>query len=112
MKEALAEAQRAAEKNSLEWTALARGIGVIYLALLPGGRDEQSRVRVANATNEILAAAAKLDGHATVPWAPSEWKSDLKIWGLTRADFAEMQKVKNVFDPQGIMAPGRFVGGL
>jgi glycolate oxidase FAD binding subunit len=112
MQEALAEAQRAAERNSLEWAAMARGIGVIYLALLPRERDDQSRTRVANATNDILAAAAKLNGHATIPWAPSEWKSALKIWGFARADFAEMQKVKQVFDPQGIMAPGRFVGGL
>jgi FAD/FMN-containing dehydrogenase len=112
MQEALAEAQRAAERNSLEWAAMARGIGVIYLALLPRERDDQSRTRVANATSDILAAAAKLNGHATIPWAPSEWKSALKIWGFARADFAEMQKVKQVFDPQGIMAPGRFVGGL
>jgi glycolate oxidase FAD binding subunit len=112
MKEVLAEAQRAAESNSLEWAALARGIGVIYLALLPRDRDEQSRPRVANATNDILAAAAKLDGHGTIPWAPSEWKSALKIWGLARGDFAQMHKVKKVFDPHGIMAPGRFVGGL
>jgi glycolate oxidase FAD binding subunit len=112
MQEALAEAQRAAERNSLEWAAMARGIGVIYLALLPRERDDQSRTRVANATNDILAAAAKLNGHATIPWAPSEWKCALKIWGFARADFAEMQKVKQVFDPQGIMAPGRFVGGL
>ena len=112
MNEVLAEAQRAAESNSLEWAGLARGVGVIYLALLPQARDEQSRTRVANATNDILAAATKLDGHATIPWAPSEWKSALKIWGFMRADFAEMQKVKKVFDPHGIMAPGRFVGGL
>jgi glycolate oxidase FAD binding subunit len=112
MKEVLAEAQRAAESNSLEWAALARGIGVIYLALLPRDRDEQSRAHVANATNDILAAVAKLDGHGTIPWAPSEWKSALRIWGLERGDFAQMQKVKKVFDPHGIMAPGRFVGGL
>jgi len=112
MKGALAEAQRAAESNSLEWAAMARGIGVIYVALLPRDRDEQSRARVANATNEILAAAAKLDGHGTIPWAPPEWKSALKIWGLDRGDFPQMQKVKKVFDPHGIMAPGRFVGGI
>ena len=112
MKGVLAEAQRAAESNSLEWAAMARGIGVIYVALLPRDRDEQSRARVANATNEILAAAAKLDGHGTIPWAPPEWKSALKIWGLDRGDFAQMQKVKKVFDPHGIMAPGRFVGGI
>jgi glycolate oxidase FAD binding subunit len=112
MKELLAEAQRAAENNSLDWAALVRGIGVIYLALLPRDREEQSSERVANATNEILAAAARLDGNATIPWAPSEWKSTLKIWGYARGDFAQMQKVKKVFDPHGIMAPGRFVGGL
>jgi len=112
MKEFLLEAQRAAESNSLEWAAMARGVGVIYIALQPRERDEPSRGRVANATNQIVAAAAKLEGHGTIPWTPSDWKSVLKIWGLERGDFAQMQKVKNVFDPHGIMAPGRFTGGL
>jgi glycolate oxidase FAD binding subunit len=112
MKEVLTEAQRAAESNSLEWAALARGIGVIYVALLPRDRDEQSRARVRSATNEILAAAAKLNGHGTIPWAPPEWKGALKIWGLERGDFGQMQKVKRVFDPHGILAPGRFLGGI
>jgi glycolate oxidase FAD binding subunit len=112
MKGVLLEAERAAESNSLAWAALARGIGVVYLALLPRDRDEQARACVANATNDILAVAAKLDGHGTIPWAPSEWKSSLKIWGPARGDFAQMQKIKRVFDPHGIMAPGRFVGGL
>ena len=112
MKEFLLEAQRAAESNSLEWAAMARGVGVIYIALQPRERDEPSRGRVANATNQIVAAAAKLEGHGTIPWTPSDWKSALKIWGLERGDFAQMQKVKNVFDPHGIMAPGRFTGGL
>jgi len=112
MKEVLMEAQRAAESNSLEWAALARGIGVIYLVLLPRARDEQSRARVAIVTNDILAVAARLGGHGTIPWAPSEWKSALKIWGLERGDFAQMQNVKKVFDPHGIMAPGRFAGRL
>jgi glycolate oxidase FAD binding subunit len=112
MKEALAEAGRAAEANSLPWAAMARGLGIIYMALLPGDRGEESRSRVVNATNQILAAGAKLDANATIPWAPSEWKSALKIWGLERADFPQMQKVKKVFDPRGILSPGRFVGGL
>jgi glycolate dehydrogenase FAD-binding subunit len=112
MKEMLVEVQRVAESNSLEWAALARGIGLIYVALLPRERDEPSRDRVANTTNDILTTAAKFGGHATIPWAPTEWKSALKIWGLVRGDLAEMQKVKKVFDPHGIMAPGRFVGAL
>jgi glycolate oxidase FAD binding subunit len=112
MKEALAEAGRAAEANSLPWAAMARGLGVIFIALLPGDRGEESRSRVVNATNQILAAGAKLDANAAIPWAPSEWKSALKIWGLERADLSQMQKVKKVFDPRGILSPGRFAGGL
>jgi glycolate oxidase FAD binding subunit len=112
MKDVLAEAARAAEANSLRWAAMARGLGVIYLALMPGDRSEASLGRVMNATNQIFEAGARLEANATIPWAPSEWKSALKIWGFERGDFAQMQKVKKVFDPHGIMAPGRFVGGL
>jgi glycolate oxidase FAD binding subunit len=112
MKEALAEAAQAAEANSLPWAALARGLGVIYLALLPADRGEESRSRVVKATNRIIAGGAKLDANVTIPWAPAEWKGALEIWGVERKDFPQMQKVKKVFDPHGILAPGRFVGGL
>jgi FAD/FMN-containing dehydrogenase len=36
----------------------------------------------------------------------------MKIWGLERADIAQMQKVKKVFDPASVLSPGRFMGGL
>jgi FAD/FMN-containing dehydrogenase len=36
----------------------------------------------------------------------------LKVWGLPRADFAQMLKLKKVFDPAGVLSPGRFVGGI
>jgi len=57
-------------------------------------------------------ACAALGGHATIPWCPTEWKSALKVWGLPRADFAQMLKLKKVFDPAGVFSPGRFVGGI
>jgi glycolate oxidase FAD binding subunit len=112
MAEALEHAVRAAESNSLPWVAMARGAGVIYFALLPAQRDEVTEVRTATATDAILAACAELAGHSTIPWSPAEWKCKLKIWGLPRADFAEMQKLKRAFDPLGVLSPGRFVGGI
>jgi glycolate dehydrogenase FAD-binding subunit len=108
----LTTAQKAAEQNSLRWAALARGLGIIYFVLLPSARDDDSKHRVVNTTSSIHEACAKLSGQSTIPWCPAIWKSNLKVWGPENADFPQMQKIKNVFDPQAILSPGRFVGGL
>lgn len=108
----LAEIEAAAGTESLRWAAMARGIGVIYVALLPDAADESTRERVARASGRIHEACEKAGGHATIPWCPAAWKSGLQIWGADRGGLAMMGKLKNVFDPQGILSPGRFVGGL
>lgn len=112
MKEILAAIARAAEASELPWAALVRGVGVGYVALLPHTRDEDSRSRVARATEEICAACARLGGNAAIPYCPAEWKVSLPVRGSERSDFPLMQKLKRVFDPNGILSPGRFAGGL
>jgi glycolate oxidase FAD binding subunit len=112
MNEAVTSAGRAAGENGLRWAAMARGLGVIYFVLLPDAGDEKARGRVAMIAEKIMAAIAEIDGHATIPWCPREWKRWLPVWGRPRADFPQMAKLKKVFDPRGILAPGRFVGGL
>jgi glycolate oxidase FAD binding subunit len=91
---------------------MARGPGVIYFALLPNDRSDEARRRVIQATDQILPECAALGGNATIPWSPAEWKSALKVWGLERGDIAQMRKLKKLFDPPGILCPGRFMGGL
>jgi glycolate oxidase FAD binding subunit len=108
MVEAVAVAQQASEKNLLPWAAMARGVGIIYFALLPADRDENTRQHVASVADSIQAGCSQLQGHSTIPWCPSEWKSTLKVWGPTRPDTALMRKLKNVFDPYNILSPGRF----
>lgn len=112
MKEAIESAARAAEANGLRWAAMARGVGVIYVVLLPREKNEQTRASVAKATEQILTACGTLEGNATVPWCPAEWKGAVKVWGLDRAEFPMMAKLKNVFDAPGVLSPGRFMGGL
>jgi glycolate oxidase FAD binding subunit len=112
MNQALGAAQTAAESNDLHWAAMARGLGIIYFAILPSDHTEDCRQRVASATTAIQEACAKLGGHATIPWAPAEWKATLQIWGPPRADAAQMQKLKSVFDPQKILSPGRLAQDL
>jgi FAD/FMN-containing dehydrogenase len=112
MKDALAAARQAAETNDLRWAAMARGLGIIYFAILPSEHSDEQRQRVANATTAIQESCAKLEAHSTIPWCPAEWKSTLQIWGPQRPDFPQMQKVKAVFDPQNILSPGRFAPTL
>ena len=112
MKEILDAAARAADADALPWAALARGVGVIYFALLPGEKSEEARLAVTRAAAKILSASSALEGHATIPWCPGEWKGALEVWGAKRADFEIMEKLKKVFDPRGVLSPGRFVGGL
>lgn len=112
LKEALAKAQQSAEGNGLAWAAMARGLAIIYFVLLPEKCDETARVRVTQATEQIFGTCAGPGANISIPWCPNDWKGSLKIWGPDRADILLMQNVKNVFDPKGILSPGRFVGGL
>ncbi|MGH9716023.1 MAG: FAD-binding oxidoreductase [Candidatus Acidiferrales bacterium] len=112
MKNILAVIAETARANDLRWAAMAGGLGVMYAALLPKARDEQSQKLVANLTGQAIAACVHAGGNVTIPWCPPEWKSTLKIWGSERDDFEQMRKVKKVFDPADILAPGRFAGGL
>jgi glycolate dehydrogenase FAD-binding subunit len=79
---------------------------------LPTGRDATTMTRVAQCTNQIFSAANKGKQVATIPWCPLELKREVSVWGSPREDFLLMQRVKQAFDPHGIFAPGRFVGGL
>jgi glycolate oxidase FAD binding subunit len=91
---------------------MTRGVGISYLALLPASGDDAALSRLARAVNQIMSACGDLGAHATVPWCPTALKRAVNVWGAPRADAELMQRIKTVFDPQGILAPGRFVGGI
>lgn len=112
VKEILAEIETSAAQGSLRAAVLARGLGLIYVALLPDSSSDEARQRVVGAAERIQGACAGAEGHAVIPWCPSQWKSSLKAWGAERSDLSQMRKLKAVFDPQGTLSPGRFVGGL
>jgi glycolate oxidase FAD binding subunit len=101
-----------AESEGLRWVATARGVGVVYFALLPADVSDDSRRKVSGASQRITMACGELGGNVSIPWCPSKWKTSLAVWGPERADFAQMKKLKSVFDPCGIFAPGRFAGDL
>jgi glycolate oxidase FAD binding subunit len=56
----------------------------------------------------LRSAIAELDGQVVVASAPDDVKRDVDVWGPVRG-VAVMQRIKDQFDPDGLMCPGRFV---
>jgi glycolate oxidase FAD binding subunit len=74
--------------------------------------DERFRQGVAEAVNRLRAFAQQAEGNLVVLKAPPEVKSRVNVWGLAEKALALMQRPKAEFDPQRILNPGRFVGGI
>jgi glycolate oxidase FAD binding subunit len=39
-------------------------------------------------------------------------KKQIDVWGEARSDYEVMRRLKEQMDPEGVLSPGRFVGGI
>jgi glycolate oxidase FAD binding subunit len=53
-----------------------------------------------------------LGGFLTILEAPTALKQTLDVWGYSGNALGAMRKLKEHFDPNGLLNPGRFVGGI
>lgn len=83
------------------------GAGVAYAALAPGTPVDVAR----SALDRLRRTCTGRGGSAVVLDAPNDVKSGLDVWGPVPA-LDLMSRVKDQFDPDHRLAPGRFVGGL
>ncbi len=60
----------------------------------------------------LAAAAREHQGHMIIASAPPAVKQGLDIWGESPATLALMRRVKQQFDPDGVLNPGRFVNRI
>jgi glycolate oxidase FAD binding subunit len=74
--------------------------------------DERFRQGVAEAVNRLRAFAQEAEGNVVVLNAPPEVKSRVDVWGSAGKALPFMRRPKAEFDPQRILNPGRFVGGI
>jgi glycolate oxidase FAD binding subunit len=107
----LARAEELAAAARLDVAAVGQaGNGVLHLAV--------RGVVSAEALDQTLLAPlreglAEEGGSAVVERAPATMKAALDVWGPMAPDvLAIMARIKREFDPDGILNPGRFVGGL
>ena len=107
--EFLSLAQQEAQNEKVRMASVAlSGVGILYLGLL----DPQSISQRAGLIGRIRKAAEKAGGALVVISAAADVKAQLDVWGTPGSGFELMRRMKAVWDPKVILAPGRFVGSI
>ena len=79
------------------------GVGALHLGMPAAG--------AADAVTALRAGAQAWAGSVVVLAAPFPVRSDVDSWGPVPG-LSLMRRVKEQFDPDALLAPGRFVGGI
>jgi glycolate oxidase FAD binding subunit len=87
------------------------GFGAIRLvwAQASGGTGEEPFLKTINGIRQI---AHRYGGTAVVEHCPLPVKAHIDVWGDPPDSLTIMQRIKDKFDPNGILNPGRFLGGI
>jgi glycolate oxidase FAD binding subunit len=102
--EFLHDAISIADEAEFPLAALARGVGVAYLALQP---DKQKGATLRQTIERLFQACEKCRGHAEILWrAPGLPEMPAKL--NSASNWALMNSLKKVFDPKNILAPDTF----
>ena len=80
------------------------GAGTIWIRIDPA--------RAAAVFADLTSLAGSLHGHAVLASAPPEVKRGLDVWGSPPPALSIMREIKQRFDPQQLLNPGRFVAFL
>ena len=103
--EKISERAEAVGIEGLEFFAHA-ATAAIYVAF---DADEEKTVE---AIKHWRWALAPLGAHLVIESAPRGVKEKISVWGDPGEEHFIAQRLKEKFDPQWILNPGRFVGGL
>ena len=103
-----------AARNRLGLATVTRASGFLYAAFLPREGNAALFENPAKTAQEVFEACGEpeINARAMMEWCPAEVKMTTGVWGPSRPGFELMRRIKNVFDPQKVLSPGRFAGGI
>jgi glycolate oxidase FAD binding subunit len=101
-----AAVERLAGAQSLAWKIVAQSVGTGYARL--EGSEPALRTALLTLRDEL----AKMGGTLVALGCPVAVKRGLDVWGPTSDAQPLMVRIKQRFDPDGTLNPGRFVGGI
>ena len=120
------------ERQTLQRATLVRVSGVVYIALLPAtnnanehtngvisqsGSKNVTHLELVQACRDLMDVSIAMGLRPVIERCPLAVKRALaalgrSIWPPSGAEQVLAERLKKVFDPQGILAPGRFHGGI
>lgn len=105
----LARMQREGETAKVRISAVGQlGVGIVRLHLL----DDLQEAALAGLVESLRAAALELGGSLIVERCSPSLKTRLDVWGRPGNDLRMMRKLKETWDPKGVLSPGRFLAGI
>ena len=107
--EFLGRAQAEADRGRLWRASFAQpSLGIVHLCL----RATAGAPDLLAVAERLRDTAHSLGGTLVVERCPHQLKPQIDAWGPAGDDFEVVRKLKETWDPRGILSPGRFVGGL
>ncbi len=97
----------AATQNLSEPRVFAHAATAIIYATL-----NATSANAARAVQELRAMLAPIHAHVMVESAPVSLKQTIPVWDEVGASLRLIRAIKQQFDPNGILNPGRFAGGV
>jgi glycolate oxidase FAD binding subunit len=104
-----------AKHHHIGLSTLTRASGIVYATFFAEEASQTSSVKTADAAKEAfhVCTLPEISANAMLEWSSPEMKSvGAEFWGPPRPDLELMNRVKSVFDPENILSPGRFAGGI
>ena len=86
------------------------GSGVLYLAI-PVASDTDFQ-ELADTLTQLRQSAIAAQGNLIIETAPPELKQRIDVWGDIGDTLSLMKQVKERFDAEGLLNPGRFVSNI
>lgn len=105
-------APRTGRPEALAWMRVEPATGAAQLGFHAGRGDSPALDGFRDWLARARAAARSFGGYLLVTRAPAAWKRAIDVWGEPPAAIALMRKLKQLYDPERILNPGRFVGGI
>ncbi len=99
--------RQAATAHGIRWSIVGQAVGVAMVSFSGAPLDQIGAAFIA-----LRRHLEKLDGSLVLLRCPRALKSIVDVWPQAGSALPLMRRIKDQFDPGGILAPGRFVGGI